>query len=102
MPAASWLLALLALKLTRTRRVCHVDDLLADPAVGLLAGLAVLPKKSALTSYSCRLSQAGPRSSRRILRRRGSRRRTCGSAAFPRRLAWRRSHRWTGPGGVAR
>ncbi len=55
-PATCWLLALLALKLTRTRRVSHVDDLLADPAAGLLAGLAVLPKKSALTSYSYRLS----------------------------------------------
>src|SRR6266496_1213260 len=55
-PAASWLLALLALKLTRTRRVSHVDDLLADPAAGLLAGLGTLPKKSALTSYSYRLS----------------------------------------------
>jgi hypothetical protein len=28
----------------------------ADPAAALLAGLAVLPKKSALTSYSYRLS----------------------------------------------
>ena len=55
-PAVSWLLSLLALKLTRTRRVSHVDDLLADPAAGLFAGLAVLPKKSALTSYSYRLS----------------------------------------------
>jgi hypothetical protein len=55
-PAACWLLSLLALKLTRTRRVYHVDDLLSDPAAALLAGLAVLPKKSALTSYSYRLS----------------------------------------------
>jgi transposase len=55
-PAASWLLSLLALKLTRTRRVSHVDDLLADPAAGLLAGLGTLPKKSALTGYSYRLS----------------------------------------------
>jgi hypothetical protein len=55
-PAVSWLLSLLALKLTRTRRVSHVDDLLADPAAALFAGLATLPKKSALTSYSCRLS----------------------------------------------
>jgi hypothetical protein len=55
-PAVSWLLSLLALKLTRTRRVSHVDDLLADPAAGLLAGLGTLPKKSALTSYSYRLS----------------------------------------------
>jgi transposase-like protein len=55
-PAVSWLLSLLALKLTGTRRVSHVDDLLDDPAVGLFAGLAILPKKSALTSYSYRLS----------------------------------------------
>ena len=55
-PATSWLLSLLALKLTRTRRVSHVDDLLADPAAGLLAGLGTLPKKSALTSYSYRLA----------------------------------------------
>ncbi len=55
-PAASWLLSLLALKLTRTRRVSHVDDLLSDPAAALLAGMAVLPKKSALTDYSYRLS----------------------------------------------
>jgi hypothetical protein len=55
-PAASWLLSLLALKLTRTRRVSHVDDLLSDPAAALFAGMAVLPKKSALTDYSYRLS----------------------------------------------
>ena len=57
-PAISWLLSLLALKLTRTRRVSHVDDLLADPAAALFAGLAVLPKKTALTDYSYRLSHA--------------------------------------------
>lgn len=55
-PGVSWLLSLLALKLTRTRRVSHVDDLLADPAAALFAGMATLPKKSALTSYSYRLS----------------------------------------------
>jgi transposase len=55
-PAASWLLSLLALKLTATRRVSHVDDLLADPAPALLAGLSILPKKTALTDYSYRLS----------------------------------------------
>ena len=54
-PPISWLLSLLALKLTRTRRVSHVDDLLiSDPAASLFAGLAVLPKKSALTDYSYR------------------------------------------------
>ena len=55
-PATSWLLSLLALKLTGTRRVSHVDDLLTDPASALFAGLAVLPKKSALTDYSYRLA----------------------------------------------
>jgi hypothetical protein len=54
--ALSWLLSLLALKLAGTRRVSHVDDLLTDPASALFAGLSILPKKSALTSYSCRLS----------------------------------------------
>ena len=54
-PAISWLLSLLALKLTRTRRVSHVDDLLlSDPAAALFAGLSVLPKKTALTDYSYR------------------------------------------------
>ena len=55
-PAVNWLLSLLALKLTRTRRVSHVDDLLSDPAAGLFAGMAVLPKKTVLTDYSYRLS----------------------------------------------
>jgi hypothetical protein len=55
-PAVSWLLSLLALKLARTRRVSHAGDLLADPAAAMLAGMAVLPKKSALTDYSYRLS----------------------------------------------
>ena len=55
-PAVSWLLSLLALKLTGTRRVSHVDDLLDDPASALFAGLAILPKKTALTDYSYRLS----------------------------------------------
>ncbi|MCA1682336.1 MAG: hypothetical protein LC700_04325, partial [Actinobacteria bacterium] len=61
--ALSWLLSLLALKLTRTRRVSHVDDLLlADPAASLFAGLATLPKKSALTDYSYRTSHDNQRS----------------------------------------
>jgi transposase len=55
-PPVGWLLSLLALKLTRTRRVSHADDLLTDPAAGLLAGLGTLPKKSALTAYSYRLA----------------------------------------------
>jgi DDE family transposase len=61
-PPMGWLLSLLALKLTRTRRVSHVDDLLlSDPAAALFAGLSVLPKKSALTDYSYRTSHAHQR-----------------------------------------
>ncbi|MDR0592372.1 MAG: hypothetical protein LBG60_03755, partial [Bifidobacteriaceae bacterium] len=52
--AANWILALLALKLTGLRRVSHVDDLLGDPAAALFAGMAHLPKKTALTDYSYR------------------------------------------------
>jgi transposase len=55
-PPVSRLLSLLALKLTATRRVSHVDDLLLDTGSALFAGLAILPKKSALTDYSYRLS----------------------------------------------
>jgi Transposase DDE domain len=55
-PAVSSVLSLLALKLTGTRRVSHVDDLAADPAAGLFAGLAALPKATALTTYSYRLT----------------------------------------------
>lgn len=55
-PAASSVLSLLALKLVGTRRVSHVEDLAADPGAALFAGLAALPKATALTSYSYRLS----------------------------------------------
>lgn len=53
--AVNYLLSLLALKLTGTRRVSHVDDLAADPGAALFAGLTALPKTTALTSYSYRL-----------------------------------------------
>ena len=54
-PATSYLLSLLAVKLTATRRVSHVEDLAADPGAALFAGLVALPKTTALTSYSYRL-----------------------------------------------
>src|SRR5450759_534607 len=57
-PAVNYLLSLLALKLTATRRVSHVEDLAADPGAALFAGLTALPKTTALTSYSYRLSHA--------------------------------------------
>ena len=57
-PAVSYLLSLLALKLVGIRRVSHVDDLAADAGAGLFAGLAALPKATALTTYSYRLAHA--------------------------------------------
>jgi hypothetical protein len=54
-PALSYVLSLLALKLTSTRRVSHVYDIAADPGAALLAGLTALPKATALTTYSYRL-----------------------------------------------
>ena len=54
-PPISSILALLALKLTATRRISHVDDLATDPGAALFAGLATLPKKRSLTAYSYRL-----------------------------------------------
>jgi transposase-like protein len=55
-PATGYLLSLLALKLVGIRRIAHVDDLAADPGAGLFAGLAALPKQTALATYSYRLS----------------------------------------------
>jgi len=55
-PATSSVLSLLALKLVGVRRVSHVEDLAADPAAALFAGLAALPKATALTTSSYRLA----------------------------------------------
>jgi hypothetical protein len=57
-PALSYLLSLLALKLTSTRRVSHVYDIAADPGAALFAGLTALPKATALTTYSYRLEHS--------------------------------------------
>ena len=54
-PALSYVLSLLALKLTSTRRISHVYDIAADPGAALLAALTALPKVTALTTYSYRL-----------------------------------------------
>jgi len=53
-PALSYLLSLLALKLVALRRLSHVDDIASDRAAGLYAGLAAIPKTTALTTYSYR------------------------------------------------
>jgi hypothetical protein len=60
-PALSYLLSLLALKLTATRRVSHVYDLAAYPGAAAFAGLVALPKATALTTYSYRLDHGKQR-----------------------------------------
>jgi hypothetical protein len=57
-PALSYLLSLLALKLTSTRRISHVYDIAADPGAALFAALTALPKATALTTYSYRLQHS--------------------------------------------
>jgi hypothetical protein len=53
-PATSALLSLLALKLLDKERRSHIDDFNCDEALGLWAGLNILPKKSFATDYSYR------------------------------------------------
>src|SRR5262249_58290339 len=53
-PAPSALLSLLALKLLDKERRSHIDDFNTDEALGLFAGLNILPKKSFATDYSYR------------------------------------------------
>jgi len=49
--AANYFLSLLALKLLGTERLSHVGDHAFDPGLGLFAGLNVLPKSTALSTY---------------------------------------------------
>ena len=53
-PASSAILSLLVLKLLDKERRSHMDDFNFDPALGLFAGLNILPKKSFATDYSYR------------------------------------------------
>lgn len=53
-PADAALLSLLVLKLLRKERLSHIDDYNLDEALGLFAGLNVLPKKTFATDYSYR------------------------------------------------
>jgi hypothetical protein len=56
-PATAALLSLLALKLLDKERRSHIDDFNFDEALGLFAGLNILPKKSYVTDYSYRTSR---------------------------------------------
>jgi hypothetical protein len=51
-PAVSYFLSFLALKLLGTERYSHVSDHAFDPGLGLFAGLNVLPKCTAMSTYS--------------------------------------------------
>lgn len=54
-PAAHALRSLLALKLQSNRRHTHVMSAVLDEGLALFAGLNVIPKRSFLTEYSCRI-----------------------------------------------
>lgn len=53
-PAANALMSLLVLKLLDKERLSHIDDFNCDEALGMFAGLNILPKKSFATDYSYR------------------------------------------------
>src|SRR5262249_56249907 len=57
-PAGCALRSLLALKLFGTARHGHVMSEVLDQGLALFAGLNVIPKRSFLTEYSCRIAPA--------------------------------------------
>jgi len=57
-PAAHAMRSLLALKLFSNRRHVHVMSAVLDEGLALFAGLNVVPKRSFLTEYSCRIAPA--------------------------------------------
>ena len=60
-PAPSALLALLTLKLLDKERHSHINDFNFDEALGLFAGLNILPKKSYTADYSYRTARENQR-----------------------------------------
>lgn len=56
-PPANALLSLLTLKLLDKERLSHIDDFNCDEALGLFAGLNILPKKSYAIDYSYRTTR---------------------------------------------
>ena len=57
-PAVHAMRSLLALKLFSNRRHVHVMSAVLDEGLALFAGLNVVPKRSFLTEYSCRIPPA--------------------------------------------
>jgi len=58
LPAGAAMRSLLALKLFGTARHSHVMSAVLDEGLALFAGLNVIPKRSFLTEYSCRIAPA--------------------------------------------
>jgi len=56
-PAKNYLLSFLALKLLGTERFAHVGDHAFDPGLGLFTGLNVIPKCTAMSTYSYSLDE---------------------------------------------
>jgi transposase len=56
-PAVGYFLSFLALKLIGTERYGHMGDHAFDPGLGLFAGLNVLPKCTAMSTYSYSLDE---------------------------------------------
>jgi len=56
-PSLQYFLSFLALKLLGTERYTHVGEQAFDPGLGLFAGLNILPKCTALSTYSYSLDE---------------------------------------------
>jgi hypothetical protein len=57
LPALNYFLSFLALKLLGTERYAHVGDHSFDPGLGLFSGLNILPKCTAMSTYSYSLDE---------------------------------------------
>ncbi len=80
--AENYLLSMLALKLVGKERLSQINDFNFDPGFGLFAGLNVLPKSTAISTYSYRLSQKQIRRLMEEFVRRQDQLRTYGSNAI--------------------
>ncbi|MEK7357259.1 MAG: transposase, partial [Bdellovibrionota bacterium] len=56
-PALSYVMSMLALKLVGKERLAQINDFNFDRGFGLFAGLNVMPKSTAISTYSYRLEQ---------------------------------------------
>jgi hypothetical protein len=54
-PAASYVMSMLALKLIGKERLCHINDFNLDAGFGLFSLLNFMPKATAISTYSYRL-----------------------------------------------